>query len=290
MNNFKENFDKYGFCLIKKNFFIDEEIKNIENIFDELIKGQNEKVEIDNNCMGGKSLAVKNFIDEKLEIKRFTNKIFNDEKLINTIKKNVGENFKISEITYRRSYPGDIGLGLHQDAIGENTIVINLSNNDFNGKTCFLKSSHNFDSIKKLFKSSSISDKLTKFSKFFLDFIDTSRGSLIMFNNKVWHGRFPNKSRNFSSSLLIGVYREGSNIKYEDENIFEKIKNKLDYKYEIDQRRNLEHSSITKSQDGSYFINYEKSNKENNTIQTYKNIKTKIYISFLKLIYSFKIR
>ena len=37
--------------------------------------------------MGGKSLAVKNFIDEKLEIKRFTNKIFNDEKLINTIKK-----------------------------------------------------------------------------------------------------------------------------------------------------------------------------------------------------------
>ena len=75
------------------------------------------------------------------------------------------------------------------------------------------------------------------------------------------HGRFPNKSRNFSSSLLIGVYREGSNIKYEDENIFEKIKNKLDYKYEIDQRRNLEHSSITKSQDGSYFINYEKSNK-----------------------------
>tara|TARA_Y100000992_G_scaffold294492_1_gene254299 strand:+ start:2424 stop:3296 length:873 start_codon:yes stop_codon:yes gene_type:complete len=290
MNNFKENFDKYGFCIVKKNFFIDEEIKNIENIFEELLKGQNKNVEIDNNCMGGKSLAVKNFIDEKLEIKRFANKIFDDTKLSDTIKTNVGENFKISEITYRRSYPGDIGLGLHQDAIGENTIVINLSNNDFSGKTCFLKSSHNFESINKLFKSSSISDKLTKFSKFFLDFIDTSEGSLIMFNNKVWHGRFPNKSRNFSSSLLIGVYREGSNIKYEDENTFEKIKNKLDYNYEIDQRRNLEHPSITKNQDGSYFISHEKSNNENKTIQIYKNLKTRIYISFLKLIYFFKIR
>lgn len=290
MNNFKENFDKYGFCLIKKNFFINEEIKNIENIFDELINGQNKKVEIDKNCMGGKSLAVKNFIDEKLEIKKFTNKIFNDKKIINTIKTNIGENFKISEIIYRRSYPGDIGLGLHQDAIGENTIVINLSNNDFNGKTCFLKSSHNFESIKKLFKSSSISNKLTKFSQFFFDFIDTSDGSLVMFNNKVWHGRFPNKTRNFSSSLLIGVYREGTNIKYEDENTFEKIRNKLDYNYEIDQRRNLEHPSITKNEDGSYFINCEKSSNENNTIQIYKNIKTKVYINILKLIYFFKIR
>ena len=206
------------------------------------------------------------------------------------IKKNIGSNFKISEITYRRSYPGDIGLGLHQDATGENTIIINLNNDEFDGKTCFLKSSHNFMSIHKLFKSSSISDKLTKFSKFFLDFIETSKGSLIMFNNKVWHGRFPNRSKNYSSSLLIGLYREGSTIKYEDENIFEKTKNKLDFNYEIDRRRNLDHISITKNEDRSYFINKENLDDENKNNKIYKNLKTKIYIIFLRLIYLFKNR
>lgn len=290
MNNSKKNFEKFGYCLLKKNFFIDQELKNIENIFDKLISEESKNIELDNNCMGGNSLAVKNFIDEKLEIKKFSDKIFTDKTLMDIIKKNIGSNFKISEITYRRSYPGDIGLGLHQDATGENTIIINLNNDEFDGKTCFLKSSHNFMSIHKLFKSSSISDKLTKFSKFFLDFIETSKGSLIMFNNKVWHGRFPNRSKNYSSSLLIGLYREGSTIKYEDENIFEKTKNKLDFNYEIDRRRNLDHISITKNEDRSYFINKENLDDENKNNKIYKNLKTKIYIIFLRLIYLFKNR
>ena len=287
----KKNFLNNGFCVLKENFFNANESAKIVEILDDLMDADNSNIEVNKEVMGGRSLALNYFIDENLELKNYINKIFVDKNIINVIKDNLGENFKITDVVYRKSYPGDIGLDIHQDQEGENTIILNLSSvESCDGKTFFLKSSQRLKSIKDLIKNGSISHRLSKVFKFFLDFGDFSIGSILMFNNKVWHGRFPNQSQNISSSLLIGIYKEGSTINYDDhKNVFQKIKNKLDFKYELDVRRNLEDNLIKNKGLNSYQIlssNLEKNN--NNNLLNKISLKTKIYVFLIKIIYILK--
>jgi len=288
----KKNYINNGYCLIKKNFFSLNETIEIEKILDNLIESQNPNLEIDNKVMGGKSLALQNFIDENIELKNYINRIFTDKEIIFTIKNNVGENFKITDIVYRKSYPGDIGLDIHQDADGENTIVLNLSNvEDYNGKTFFIKSSHKCKSIRNLIKRDSISFRLNKFFKFFFDFADCSRGSILMFDNKVFHGRFSNQAKSSSNTLLIGVYKEGSTINYDqNKNGFKKNINKLDLKkYELDIRRNLGDDLVeAKGADNYYLIPEQNKKISNEFLINKKYLKTMIYIILIKFIYFFK--
>ena len=280
-----------GFCLLKKNFYNHYETDRIEKIFDKIIKSKNLNVEINKEVLGIKTLAVKNFIDENLELKNLINKIFTDKNIINEIKKNIGENFKISDVVYRKSYPGDVGLDIHQDAEGENTIIINLSSvENCDGKTFFLKSSQRFKSIKSLINRDSISHRLIKISKFFFDFIDVSKGSILMFNNKVWHGRFPNHTKDTSSSLLIGIYKEGSVINYEEnKNEFKKNKDKLDFNFELDLRRNLDDNKVQNKGSNSYYIEINSLEKYNKDILIKKkNFKILFFAILIKFIYFFK--
>lgn len=288
----KKNFINDGYCTIKKNFFSTVEINKIEEILDKLIESKNPNLEINKNVMGGKSLVLLNFIDENLELKKYINKIFANKEIISIIKNNIGGNFKIKEIGYRKSYPGDEGLHLHQDADGENGLVLNLGENEsHNGKTCFIKSSHQFSTIKKLINRDSISYKLIKISKFFLDFIDCSPGSILMFDNKVWHGRFPNQTNIPSKALLFGIYREGSTINFQpNKNLFKTSMNKLDLKnYELDRFRCLNDNLVESVGIDSYYIipNNNKKNNNNFLIKK-KSLKTIIYIFLIQFIYFFK--
>ena len=280
-----------GFCLLEKKFFDEKDIKRIEKIIDGFIINHNKNIEMDRIVMGGNTVAIKNFIDESTELKDYINKIFINEKLSNIIKNNIGENFKITDIVYRKSYPGDGGLDMHQDAEGENTVIINLSGSEnSDGKTFFLKSSQKYKSIIDLIHRGSISVKLSKFLKFFFDFIDCSNGSILMFNNRVWHGRFSNQSRNISSSLLIGLYKEGSIIKYDaKKDNFQKIKSKLDYSYELDNRRNLGQIGNFNKVLNTYAITTNNLAK-NDIVKKIKikSLKTKFYIYLIKFIYFFK--
>ena len=250
-------FAKDGYSVIKKNFFSTLDIDRIEEILEKLIKSKNPNLEIDKNVCGGKSVVLENFVDENLELKKYINKIFENIEIIGKIKNNIGDNFKIRDITYRESYPGDTGLGLHQDGDGENNLVLNLGKlENCNGKTCFIKSSHQFSSIKEIINRDSISYRLNKISKFFLDFIDCSRGSILMFDNKVWHGRYPNQAKIPSKALLIGIWKEGSTINYEPKkNFFKKNMNKLDLKkYELDRLRFLNDNLVETISTDSYYI------------------------------------
>jgi non-heme Fe2+,alpha-ketoglutarate-dependent halogenase len=287
----KLNYFNDGYCLIKKNFFSASEALRIEEILDKLAEGHNPNVEIDTNVMGGKSLALQNFIDENFELKNYINKIFTNKEIVSKIENNLGKNFKITEIVYRKSYPGDKGLDIHQDADGENTIIVNLSGNeDYNGKTCFVKSSHQESSIKKIINRQSITFKLNKILKFFLDFMDFSSGSILLFNNKVWHGRFANQSKSSSSALIIGVYKEGSIVNYNRKIGYKEIMNKLDLKnYELDLRRNLSDNLVERKTINSYYLipsNNKKNNKE--ILIKNRNLKTIIFIFLIKFLYSFK--
>jgi non-heme Fe2+,alpha-ketoglutarate-dependent halogenase len=289
MNIEKEEFAHNGFCLLKKNFYTKKDIDKIEGYFEKIINKDSKGKNIDKKVLGGNSLAVKNFIDKNYELKIYLNRIFVNRQIINKIKNNIGKNFKISDIVYRRSYPGDAGLGLHQDAEGENTIIINLSNiENHNGKTCFLKASHKFSSMQDLINRSSISYRLNRVSKSFLDFIDCNKGSVLMFNNRVWHGRFPNLTNNCSSSLLIGVYKEGSTINYQnDKNSFYKIKNKLNVKLELDKRRNLLHKKVKKKSQSVFYIIPDKKLVFRKYNIRKKLFKTIIYIFLIRFIYFF---
>ena len=287
-----KNFINSGYCIIKKNFFSTIEINKIEEILDKLAESQNPNIEINKNVMGGKSLVLLNFIDENTELKKYINKIFADKEIISLIKNNIGNNFKIKDIGYRKSYPGDEGLHLHQDADGENGLVLNLGGvENHNGKTCFIKSSHQFSSIKKLINRESISHRLLKISKFFLDFIDCSPGSILMFDNKVWHGRFPNQSNFPSKALLFGIYKEGSTINFEPKkNLFKKNMNKLDLKnYELDRLRCLNDNLVESVGTDSYYIK-SSNNKKNikDLLINKKSLRTMIYIFLIKFIYFFK--
>jgi putative 2OG-Fe(II) oxygenase len=288
----KKNYINDGYCVIKKFLFSSREIVRIQEILDKLAEGQNPNVKIDPNVMGGRSLALQNFIDEDSELKGYINKIFTNKEIVSQIENNLGKNFKITEIVYRKSYPGDLGLGVHQDGDGENTIVLNLSSvEDCNGKTCFVKSSHQYN-LKKLINRESVSYKFNKISKFFFDFIDCSRGAILMFDNKVWHGRFPNQGKNPSNSLIIGVYKEGSSINYNHrkKNEFNEIINKLDLKhYELDIRRNLNDNQVENKTRNIYYI-IPSDNKKNNKEFSIKNksLKTIIYIFIIKFFYFFK--
>ena len=288
----KINFSNNGFCIIKQKFFSKIEINRIEEILDKLAESQNPNIEINKTVMGGKSLVLLNFIDENLELKNYINKIFADKEIISIIKNNIGDNFKIKDIGYRVSYPGDTGLHLHQDADGENGLVLNLGGNEsHNGKTCFVKSSHQFTNLKNLIKKDSISYRLIKISKFFLDFVDCSSGSILMFDNKVWHGRFPNQTNVPAKALLFGIYREGSTISFQpNKNLFKTSMNKLDLKtYELDRFRCLNDNLVESVGIDSYYIipNNNKKNNNNFLIKK-KSLKTIIYIFLIQFIYFFK--
>jgi putative 2OG-Fe(II) oxygenase len=291
METEKSIFVKNGYSVIKKNFFSATDIDRIEEILDKLIESQNSNLEIDKNVCGGKSVVLQNFVDENLELKEYINKIFENKEIISKIKNYVGDNFKIRDIAYRVSYPGDTGLGLHQDGDGENNLVLNLGKlEDSNGKTCFIKSSHQFSSIKKIINRDSISYRLNKISKFFLDFVDYSRGSILMFDNKVWHGRFPNKAKIPSKALLVGIWKEGSTINYEPKkNFFKKNMNKLDLKkYELDRKRFLKDNLVETISSDSYYIIPSNKKKNKDFLIKNRSFKTMIYVILIKLIYFFK--
>ena len=102
METEKSIFAKNGYSVIKKNFFSTTDIDRIEEILEKLIESQNSNLEIDKNVCGGKSVVLQNFIDENSELKEHINKIFEDKEIISKIKNNVGGNFKIRDITYRK--------------------------------------------------------------------------------------------------------------------------------------------------------------------------------------------
>lgn len=128
----------------------------------------------------------------------------------------MGETYKIWQINYRSSLPGDRGLGVHQDSFAQVNICILLNNNPTgHGATCFVRGSH---LVKKRLKDLGLVFPLflIRYLSIFLTPLSGLRGDIGFFLNRAWHGRFPNFSRNNHDVIIIGLFPAGASFRLDN--------------------------------------------------------------------------
>lgn len=121
----------------------------------------------------------------------------------------LGKNYKIWQINFRISESNDRGLYIHQDGLGEISMIINLDDNfDGEGATAVLPASH-------LLKKSQLKLKI-KMPRFFTNLFSILfqpllgvKGDIFFLSNKTWHGRFSNLSQENRSVLIVGFLPQG---------------------------------------------------------------------------------
>lgn len=128
----------------------------------------------------------------------------------------MGESYKIWQIDYRSSLPGDPGLGVHQDAFAQVNFCIMLTNNPpGDGATCFVRGSH---LVKKRLKDLGFVFPLflTRYLSIFLTPLSGLRGDIGFFLNRAWHGRCSNLSRNNQDVILFGLFPAGASFRLDN--------------------------------------------------------------------------
>jgi len=154
-------------------------------------------------------LGVNNLPLHDKEILKFINKIVSHSSIKCFLDDILGKNYKIWDISLRRSCAGDMGLYMHQDGVGQVNMVINLDNNTNGaGASAILPSSH-------LILKSQAQLKL-KMPKLFTNLfsilfkpLSGSEGDISFFSNKAWHGRFSNKSNEDHDVIFVGFFPKG---------------------------------------------------------------------------------
>ena len=236
IDKIKKIFFTDGFVILKKSFFDIEEIEKIKIECDKIL---NKEIKVSDSDileveLGGKTRGIRRLTQHSDIIFNYINKLITNKEIDFFLKETLGSNYKITEIIYRHSEPNDVGLGVHQDADNEHTLVINLDDtNNINGSTIFLKKSHNFTfDIIKSFHGNSISEKISNNLIFLFNWFQGNAGDIGFFSNKVWHGRARNSGKKKCRAIMIGFYPSGSIIKFDDDykyfskNYFLKNKNK----------------------------------------------------------------
>ena len=138
MDSIVKNFMKKGVVKGKSKLLSDSEMEELSNLIlkvkeKHLGEGQNT-----HNIIG-----INKRIDELLE------KILVNPEVENTLLKVLGKDYLIRQITVRYNEPDDKGLDLHQDALGETSLIVIL-NNQPEGATAFLQGSQLIPSKKNL--------------------------------------------------------------------------------------------------------------------------------------------
>ena len=154
-------------------------------------------------------LCVENLPLFDKEILKFINKIVSHLSIKSFLDNILGKNYKIWDISFRRSSAGDMGLYMHQDGVGQVNMIINLDNNTKGeGASAILPSSH-------LILKSQAQLKL-KLPRFFTNLfsilfkpLSGSEGDILFFSNKAWHGRFSNKSNEDHDVIFVGFFPKG---------------------------------------------------------------------------------
>ncbi len=145
------------------------------------------------------------------EIAQILNQLLKNSLVKYLLETILGPNYKIWQITYRRSEPGDRGLFLHQDGVGETNISILLSDNhSVNGSTAFLPCSHHLPRLLQTLNLSVPPELITYLSPLFLQHLNGYAGDIGLFFNKTWHCRHCNSSNQIYDVILISLFPEGS--------------------------------------------------------------------------------
>ncbi|MDO8438151.1 MAG: phytanoyl-CoA dioxygenase family protein [Nitrosomonadaceae bacterium] len=143
-------------------------------------------------------------------ISQTIDKVVSDKNVKTILKSILGTNYKIWEISLRRSSPGDTGLYLHQDALGQINLVILLTDNlAGDGATSFLPKSH---LVAKTAKSLRVEAPpvLLNFMRGLLKPFTGRAGDIGFFFNRTWHGRFSNQSTKSHDVILIAFFPSGA--------------------------------------------------------------------------------
>lgn len=121
----------------------------------------------------------------------------------------LGDGCRIWDISFRRSTPGDRGLFLHQDGVGQINMAICLDDNQEGiGATALLPSSHLVArSIRDL--RAEVPPVIINWLSFLFVPLTGKRGDVSFFSNRAWHGRFANYSDTAHDVILIGFFPYG---------------------------------------------------------------------------------
>ena len=232
MNSIVDNILKKGILKGNSEILSKTDIKELENLI--LNKTNSKNGEVFQNIIG-----IDKRIDELLE------KVLKNEEVKDTLIKVLGENYFLRHITARYNESQDIGLAMHQDAVGEFGIMI-LLNDQPNGSTFFFPGTHLIPMEN--YKAENVSWgslKLINLTKYFLMLAKGNAGNYYYFLNRTWHGRMPGQSQKTNISIFFdffpvsakrkdlsqGEYIHNSNIKWKEvtEKNLKKIVSKENY-------------------------------------------------------------
>ena len=213
---FNDGFVNFGGKYLN-NIEIQKLIFESKNLLDKAILNKKNLKEINisendfnDNSIGSGSYALKRVDQHNAEISKILQKLFDNNELDEMLERYLGKNFKIHQISIRKSSEHDKGLGLHQDGPGQMNLVILLDDNkEIHGSTVFLKNSHLINSRIEELKLLTPSFFL-KIYRFCLSYISGKSGDLCLFINRTWHGRYPSNGKKSKYLLFISLHPEST--------------------------------------------------------------------------------
>lgn len=203
------NIDKFkyqGFVDMGSSFLSAEEINKLS----ELVKNKFETISQshpDYQLTGMK--VIQNLLEHVPFAGVAVNKIVSNPLIKDLLEEVLGKDYKIWNIAARRACPGDPGLFLHQDGVGEVNMFLSLDDNlEGEGASMLLPSSHLAKtSMKK--GGLELPPVLLNLLSFMVTPLAGLRGSVSIFSNRTWHGRSRNSSQCNHDVIMIGFFTAG---------------------------------------------------------------------------------
>ncbi len=199
----KKNIDDLkvnGFVKDCQGILSSNEINELKGFLDKLFNDKQVKIN-----KGSNALVIDNLVGIESRLDYLLTNLITHKRVKVVLTAVLGDNYKVWQITARRSIPGDTGLYLHQDSPGETGLSFLLSDNiNGDGATAFLPKSHKLQRWSRKISWSSVS-----ISSPFLSPLRGRIGDLGIFFNRTWHARLKNKSNKTHDVLLISFFPSG---------------------------------------------------------------------------------
>ena len=207
-----EKLKNYGFAKYSNDILTSGELTELKNFINQLFSDKSVDINKSSNALVIDNLAG---IDPSIDF--LLTKIITHEDVKLILNNVLGDNYKICEITVRRSVPGDLGLYLHQDGPGETGMSLLLTDNyRGDGATAFLSKSHQLPRWSRKIAWSSVA-----LSSPFLAPLTGKIGDVGFFFNRTWHARLKNMSNKTHEVLLMSFYPQGAtyNCNWDEESL-----------------------------------------------------------------------
>jgi non-haem Fe2+, alpha-ketoglutarate-dependent halogenase len=164
---------------------------------------------------GSLTLALKCLPQHHPRIAELLDSVFSNPDIQSVLKSVLGSGYKIWQINFRRAMPGDRGLYLHQDSLGEFGLVILASEgSDGEGATIFLPGSHLVQKTMKDWKIEIPPYLLMKIRNLFTPLIGKV-GDVAFFFHRTWHGRYSNASNSPHDCIMMSFFPPGASFRVE---------------------------------------------------------------------------